>query len=72
MNRETRFINGDGPDPVVEFCKELSQPLEEVFNLVYLAAHSEQDRQRHLDQAWERLHVLRTVVLDNCNRESRH
>ena len=55
-------------DPLRAFCDELNTPLEEVFNLLYLATHvnAGADSERNLKQALERLAKVRRVVLSHC------
>jgi len=56
------------PDPLRAFCDELNSPLEEVFNLIYLATHVSEgsNAELHLKKALERLAKVRHVVMSHC------
>jgi len=56
-------------DPVAAFCNELKDPLEAVFNLVYLGTHLSEpnEAQVRLKQALEQLARVRRVVMSHCN-----
>jgi hypothetical protein len=56
-------------DALSQFCEELSTPLEEVSNFVYLAARgglSGNDSQRYLRLADKMLDDIRERVLTHC------
>ncbi len=56
-------------DPLTSFCEELSHPLEELFGLMYLAAHTpdKADSNRLFNLAGEKLSGIREVVLAHCS-----
>lgn len=56
-------------DPVAAFCNKLADPLEAVFNLIYLAAHLSEPKEveLRLKQALEQLAKVQRVVLSHCN-----
>jgi hypothetical protein len=56
------------------FCEELYPPLEEIFNLIYVATHEQVDAaqsQRCMGLAFQRLDQIRQVVLSHCKRDGR-
>jgi len=71
MNRESvQPISKHDADAVAAFCEELSPPLEEVFSLIYIAAHKRVNaahRQECLETAAQRLEAVRQVVLSHCS-----
>jgi len=55
-------------DPLRAFCDELNSPLEEVFNLIYLATHVSEGphSEAYLQKALERLAKVRHIVMLHC------
>jgi len=56
-------------DPLRAFCEELNSPLEEVFNLMYLATHVDEQpaAELHLKRALEALAKVRRTVISHCS-----
>jgi len=65
----------DGNGPLAAFCDELDEPLEEITNVLYLAAHSMKSAPDHaaeyLEVAQERLTKLHRVIHGHCTPKKR-
>jgi hypothetical protein len=60
------------PDPVAQFCEELSTPLEVIANLIFVATQESLDSvqvQEWLRIANEKLHDVRQIVLAHCGTD---
>jgi hypothetical protein len=59
-------------DDLMAFCHDLRAPLDEVFNLIYVAAHKNvtADYSEHcLEVASQRLESIRKIVLGHCRSD---
>ena len=66
---EPVLISRSSSDSLETFCTELVDPLEAVFNLLYLATHLSEPAEAdlRLKQALEQLAKIRRAVLLHCN-----
>ena len=59
-------------NPLADFYEELYAPLDEVFNLVFVAQHEGTDTRRSaecLDLVVKRLSEVRKAVLEHCRNQ---